>query len=176
MRKNVKVTLRGGRRERVVIVCCGVLVLVGLVLWVLSVEQVLPGFWGLVLPVVFTGLGLLFGLLQWYMQLRHSSRADEEQGERQGGMDLGVDGYKGALLVCATVRQRGVNLLLGRGFRHCSPEVATTIGRQAWEEEELWAGVFPALAPGNYTVTSPGTTERVQVTIYPGQVTRIEWL
>ncbi|GHO63182.1 hypothetical protein KSC_020740 [Ktedonobacter sp. SOSP1-52] len=73
MRKQVKVMLRGGRRERVVIVCCGVLVLVGLVLWVLSVEQVLPGFWGLVLPVVFTGLGLLFGLLQWYMQLRHSS-------------------------------------------------------------------------------------------------------
>ncbi|GHO63183.1 hypothetical protein KSC_020750 [Ktedonobacter sp. SOSP1-52] len=91
-------------------------------------------------------------------------------------MDLGVDGYKGTLLVCATVRQRGVNLLLGRGFRHCLPEVAATIGRQAWEEEELWAGVFPALAPGNYTVTSPGTTERVQVTIYPGQVTRIEWL
>ncbi|WP_201394200.1 hypothetical protein [Ktedonobacter sp. SOSP1-52] len=28
---------------------------------------------GAVLPVVFTGLGLLFGLLQWYMHLRHSS-------------------------------------------------------------------------------------------------------
>ncbi|GHO71174.1 hypothetical protein KSC_100660 [Ktedonobacter sp. SOSP1-52] len=47
---------------------------------------------------------------------------------------------------------------------------------QTWEGEDLWAGVFPALAPENYTVTSLGTTERVQVTIYPGQVTRIEWL
>src|SRR5215472_13207411 len=52
-----------------VVVLMGIIMLTGAILWILSLEGLVTGLWANVMSVIFTFLGVLYGLLQWLAQL-----------------------------------------------------------------------------------------------------------
>jgi hypothetical protein len=52
------------------VVTVGILMLAGAILWILSLEGIVQGSWAGIFGVIFTFLGVLWALLQWYAQLR----------------------------------------------------------------------------------------------------------
>jgi hypothetical protein len=53
-----------------VVVTVGIVMLAGAVLWILNLEGIVKGSWADIFGVIFTFLGVLYALLQWYAQLR----------------------------------------------------------------------------------------------------------
>ena len=59
-----------------VVVPVGIVMLAGAILWILSLEGLVTGSWANMMSVIFTFLGVLYGLLQWLAQLGEQQAKD----------------------------------------------------------------------------------------------------
>ncbi len=149
---------------------------VGLGVWGLSLWGLLPSLWGSMFQVIFTVIGILLALLQWRAQVASGPQAFTK-GLQGDDVDLGVDPYRGALVVGMERQQSGVNIGLYRDFdaRSGHPYAAAIIARQKIGGKSRYTGLFPSLQPGNYTIVTPCRSDVRQVTVYAGRVTEFDW-
>jgi hypothetical protein len=162
-----------GHGKNIISLVVLLLTLVGLVIWGLSLWNILPSLWGSLFQVILATLGILLALLQWRSQVESSTQVLV----RRSGVDLGVDRYRGALVVKIGLQWSGVDVVLYRGFGGSSsePYAASIIAQQRVGEVEMCAGLFPSLEPGNYTIASSCRSHTARVTIYAGQITEFDW-
>lgn len=82
-------------------VMVGIIMLVGAIVWILSLEGIVIGFWASIMSVVFTFLGVLYGLLQWLAQLEEQ-QVLSGRGDLTGVSDSPVQGQKYSQSECLT--------------------------------------------------------------------------
>jgi hypothetical protein len=74
-------------------------------------------------------------------------------------------------------RLRGSNISLCKGFHTSCVNVveATNVVERAINGVQVFAGIFPALEPGNYTVFGKQQKLVAPITVYAGDVTEVDW-
>lgn len=161
------------RRKRFILLLAFLIIAVGIVIGIMNIESILPGPWINILQILFTGIGLLLALFQLglgsqaHMPLQELKRND---------IDLCTDKHRGALIIRAKKQDRGTSMTLHCGFdlNQQGPKAAATVSYQTINGRSLLIGVFPSVEPGNYTIISSSGSS-AQVTVYPEQVTEIDW-
>ena len=162
------------------------IIAVGTIFWILNIEEVIKGSWSSVIAAVFTVLGVLLALLQWYTQLfpDHPVAPVSPLPYVQShlvpqieGLNLGIDEQKGALIVKASKHLRGATIHLCRGFDpgRLKTDAASNIIEREVNGHNMFVGIFPSLEPGNYSVHARSLEYIAKITVYAGQVTEVDW-
>ena len=157
----------------------------GAIIWILNIEKVITGPWSSILGAIFTVLGAVLGLLQWYSQFTSEIPAapstyiepQQRYHAQPAEIDLCVNESKGALVVYTKKDLRGTTINLTSGFDTISfqTHVATNVVERKIKNRRFFAGIFPSLEPGNYTVHINARQRVAKVTVLPGQVAEIDW-
>ena len=159
------------------------LLISGVIVWILNITGLLMGPWSNILPVIFTALGAIIPLLQWFLPspVEIGSEASLSPLVQQPLLSmqahLGVSKRKGALIVKAKKALRGTTIHLYRGFDRddLHPDMASNIILRKIDGSLTCIAFFAALEPGNYTISVYGEEQKTNVTIQAGQVAEIDW-
>jgi hypothetical protein len=177
-------------KKRLIFTIIGVLLLVGgaTLLWILNLLGIVSGPWSSVLPVVFTVLGVVFTLLQLLLpffespknsvdsNLVESGRERSKQPHIQvEGVDLGIDGQTGALIIYAKKSKLGESVDLYRNHVRPLRHSTTNIVTYAVDNQTVFAAIFPYLEPGDYIACEVSGCCRTKITVLPDQISKIEW-
>lgn len=159
------------------------LLISGIIAWILNAIGLLLGPWSSILVIVFTGLGVIIPLLQWWWSPPIGIVAETQSPsfiqQRLSSMHahLGVSKRKGALIVKAERVLRGTTIHLYRGFDRddLHPDMASNIVLRKIDGSFICIAIFATLEPGSYTVSAYGTELKTNVTIQAGQIAEIDW-
>jgi len=150
--------------------------------WILNAIGFLLGPWSSILLIVFTGLGVIIPVLQWWSSpvgivSETQSPSFVQQYLLSTQADLGVSKRKGALIIKAEKALRGTTVHLYRGFDRddLHPDKASNIILRKIDGSLTCIAIFAALEPGSYTISVCGTGLKTNVTIQAGQVAEIDW-
>ena len=170
----------------------------GSIVWILNIVGVIPGPWSSIFGVIFAVIGVILGIfppsshetrVQPANSSVHQSSVQHNYHIQLEGVTFGIDDQYGALVVFVKSYLRGSTINLCRGFHSVdlmSERAAIVVGHRKFDHV-LWlyrvlnfypvvyAAVFSALEPGNYTVYSESREFIGRVTIPVGQVTVIDW-
>ena len=159
------------------------LLLAAILLWVLNTMNIVQGAWATVLNAVFTGLSTIFALLQW-----HAQANSEHPGTASSSIPVNAvpnvqlvqsstNKRKGAIVVYASRKWRGSVLHLVQGLQETTgPLVAVaSVVECLVVGQRQFLCRFPAVSPGHYTIVAPSMQRRVQITVYPGHFSEIDW-
>lgn len=171
------------RQRRYLLWVLLLLLLAATLLWILSTVNIIQGVWTTVLNAVFTSLGTIFALLQWHGQAisEHPGAAalsapDKEFPREQFVQDL-ANKRKGAILIYTSRKWRGTTLHLVPGLQETTRPIkaASNIVERQIAGQRQFLCHFPAVPPGHYTLVALSKRRRVQVTVYLGHLSEIDW-
>ena len=169
MQKNL--SLRRRRRRGVAFLMVVMLVVLGgIVLWALSVRNVLPESWWTAVGATFTVAGVILAFMQLVPK-------------RGGGVGktfsptLVSSGRKGTLIVRTGGQLCGSTVELCSGFKATSQcvDFAANIVERRTDGIVEYVGVFPSLESGNYTARVDGSDFVARVTVSGGRTAEIDW-
>jgi hypothetical protein len=158
--------------------------LIGALLWVLSIMSIISGPWSAILGAIFTAMSAVFGLLQWQAQsspelVSRPSDPLEQQAlyTHLTGISLGINKRRGALMIKVKKKYLGATLHLCQGFCGApfAPVMVSNIVERKIAGSSMFIGVFHKLEPGNYTIYFHDPTKGTPVTIHAGQLSEIDW-
>ena len=165
-----------------------VLILLGAVGWLLSLNNIISSLWASIFSAIFAILGVLLSLVQTHVQ---SSSEPEVSGTNPLGRKqtqssrrihmkdekLGANRQKGALVIYTGKRLRGSTISLCEGFHTHPVDVidATNVVERTINGAEVFSGIFPALEPGKYTVFSEQRKLVAMTSVYASSVAEVDW-
>lgn len=165
-------------KRPILLVIAILFITVGTIICLLNIVQILRGPWTAILDVLFSACGLIMALMQWQPLARPSSHPASPPTPHTHitTTNLGVDNYRGAVIIHVKRQDRGQGIHLSRGFNSSQnpPNAAATIMQHTIDGHRTYAALFPSVEPGNYTVSRPHQ-QHVNITVYPGQTTIIDW-
>lgn len=172
------------RRSRTHLVCVLVVFLLIMTsVWVLNLLNVIGGSWSTILNAIFTGLGSIVAFLQWHEQAISEAPCtaglpvpDKALPHEQFVLDVD-NKRKGAIVVYASRKWRGITLHLISGLQEAAGPIqaASNFVERHIGEQRQFLCHFPAVSPGHYTLVAHSGQRRVQVTVYPGHLSEIDW-
>jgi hypothetical protein len=189
-------------RVRLILICIALVFLIGAgIVWILSSEGVVAGYWVNIIATGFVILGLIVAFLQWTVPLppleakqeQHLPaeqqayaallrRVDAELKNNSGVIFLRTDRYMNHTLISvrpeSDLKQIDIyEYVLGEAPIKVYSELHTVNGHA------IYAAIIKNLAPGNYVVGRPDTLgfgsdsqdTYSTVTVNAGHVTEIDW-
>jgi len=165
-----------------------VLILLGAVGWILSINNIISSLWASVFSAVFAILGVLLSLVQTHVQsspepglsVTNPLESRTVQSRRQihiKDVKLGINRQKGAMIIYTGKRLRGSTISLCKGF-HTDPvdvvEATNVVGRTI-NGVEAFVGIFPGLEPGKYTVSSKQQKNISMISVYANDLAEVDW-
>ena len=174
------------------------LVTSGSIVWILNFADVIHGPWSSICGITFTVFGLILGLFppksheaqpQLPISPTHQQPTQHNCPIQLEGVIFSLNDQSGILVVLTKKYLRGSTINLCRGFQIVdlkSEKAAIVIGHRkldhvSWPHRILnlypivYAAVFPAIEPGNYTVYLESREFTGRLTISANQVTIIDW-
>ncbi len=162
------------------------LILLGASIWMLSISGMIKGPWSNVLEVAFTVFSVVLTFLQWHIQssietqpapINSPTQQADQDNLLIGNLTIGVNKQKGLLIVYTKKNLRGKTVLLNQGFDRAKAEIfaASNVVERRRGSRILFTSIFPSLEPGNYTVSIRPRRLEAQVTVFPRQITEIDW-
>jgi hypothetical protein len=172
---------RKRRMSHVFVVTIALVIALGAIVWILSLENVIQSSWSGILGVIFTFLGVIFGLLQWHLQRATGTPvvpppAQPSQAQHPYWQQE-TTGEKGVLIVHAHSRLRGATVRLNAGIDKVNLKTAAASNVVKREEHghTVYTSVFPSLEPGDYTAYVDSRPLMAKVSIRAGHVAEIDW-
>lgn len=165
-----------------------VLILLGAVGWILSINNIISSLWASIFSAVFAILGVLLSLVQTHVQSSPEpelSVADplgsrQVQSRRQipiKDVKLGINRQRGAMVIYTGKRLRGSTISLCKGF-HTDPVdmlEATNVVERTINGVEVFVGIFPRLEPGKYTVSCKQHKVVSIISVYANDLAEVDW-
>jgi hypothetical protein len=162
------------------------LMAVGTGVWVLNITDTIKGPWSGVFGAVFTFVGAVVALVQPNPQSvaepTASATTTPLPPNTQPLAPLNEDprmprtnGQEGLLRVYATKSLRGFTVDLCNGYDGTTTAAAQNIVEREISGETCYVAIFQSLPPGGYTVHIYRRELMARITIYPGQVSEIDW-
>src|SRR5262249_1843025 len=114
------------------------------------------------------------------LSVTHNIDSKQVQSDRQicvGEVRLGVNRQRGDVIIYTGKRLRGSTISLCKGF-HANPVnvvKATNVVEQTIDGTAVFAGIFRALEPGNYTVFNKHRKSGSEITVHAKDVTLVDW-
>jgi hypothetical protein len=93
---------------------------------------------------------------------------------REGSVIMDIGGDTGALVVYTPASLAGSEIEITRRGDH-APFVHTEVRERRLPEGALYAGVFPGVPAGEYTLLPAATLPQRDVAVLGGQVSEITW-
>jgi hypothetical protein len=176
-------------QKRLALLMVLLLLIIGMTLvWMLNAMNVLHGPWSALLNAVFTVLSVVLSLLQWHAQvfpaefmpeaplsLRERSKLCHDREGAGGSIELKT--RKGMIIVYASKKLCGRAIYLTLGFDTKAERIhaAANVVRRREARQVVFTAIFPAVRPGNYTVSAPSHSLRTHVTVVSGHTTEVDW-
>jgi hypothetical protein len=164
------------------------LIVVGAIIWILSIAGLIGGTWSSIVGVIFTALGVILALFQWYAQANSGSptlltdlsphkRSQQNPLFPTESIKLGINKQKGALIVYTSKKLCGTTIHLCKGFdaSNLHTDSATNVIHRRIHGHDRFIGVFPSLEPSNYTVYTNQQEYLSHTTIYADHLAEIDW-
>jgi hypothetical protein len=174
---------RWWRKHQALLALCVLFLLFVAALWIVSILGLFPYSWSTILSALFTVLGVIFALLQLYMQrtlatTSPSFQASSSPQQLTSRISFGGSSKrKGTLLVLVKKRYLGSTMYLCRGFIEtpATPVRAANVVERWIDGSPLFVALFPAVEPGNYTVYWDRQGHGAFITVDAGQTAEIDW-
>jgi hypothetical protein len=165
-----------------------VLILLGAVGWILSINNIISSLWASIFSAVFAILGVLLSLLQTHVQsssepeisVTNPLGSRQVRSRRQIHIDdvrLGINRQRGAMVIYTGKRLRGSTIGLCKGFHSDPVDVveATNVVERTVNGVEVFTGIFPALEPGQYTVFCKQPKNVSIISVYANDLAEVDW-
>ncbi len=164
-----------------------VLIIVGATVCVLNISGIINGPWSSIFGAIITSTGVVISLIR-HIRLKFSaaplvpvpiaSLPPNTQPLDLINEDLPIPpahGQEGLLRVYTTKSLRGFTVDLCNGFDSTTTFAAQNIVERKLRGETCYIAIFQSLLPGGYTAHIYRRELMTRITIYPGQVTEIDW-
>jgi hypothetical protein len=152
-------------------------------LWILNSVNVLPGSWANALNPSFTCIGTIVALMQLYAQISPDStvptvpRSPHQDQLHKLFLQRTPLKRKGMVLVYTNRhwRRNMLYLLAGLQEQEAPIEAIANVVVHRYSSRRLFLCRFPSVPPGHYTLVAPSKHRSVQLTVYAGHVSEVDW-
>lgn len=162
---------------------CVMVLFGGALLWILNLDGIIPGSWAASLSALCTICCVLFAFLGWQASSVRMAQAPQrfptlmEEWQRSQKRAFGLDKHHGAIVSTARKRDLGAAIHLCRGFiaEPFNVKMVASIGEYGFPTSVVFAALFPALEPGNYTLFFEQSGRKQFVTVRSKEVAIVDW-